>query len=582
MKNNTIKFSNLVFLFLLSGFCFSVNAAPTEVVATVDRNPVMMEESFTLTITANDDVPTDAFDSSPLLRDYVVGRTSVNRQTQMINFNTTRSTVWNTTLFPRQPGQFTIPAMTVAGIQTKPINLSVVQVSPANNSQHREIFLTSEIENDEVYVQQQIKYKVRLHLALDVQSGNITPPTVPNAEVTKVGDDKEYTDIINGKRYRIVERIFSIIPNSSGDFTIGGSMFDGEVIDNSRQSFGFFNRTRNVQRLSKDLDIKVLPIPESYNDHWLPSEFVQITEEWQTPDDQFRVGVPATRIISLTAVGVAETQLPEINSLYPKNVKVYPDQANTTQVQRNGTIVSQRTETIALIPNEEGNVIIPEVSVQWFNVLKKKMEKAVLPSRTLNILPPEVSAEELPQIPQTTINQQTPVQQQTGTSPLNVIPTPTWWSLTSWLLLALWLITLLLWWLTYQRKPQVITNSNNAIKTTDSDTTPWQDLQKELMRKQPDVGKIQNLLPLWLVTITGKPYTSLGTQLDLMDDTEIRLLINELFKGQYGKKSNHTGDISGTSQLIKQLLKVSQQIEKQQRNKRKQEDITLRPLYPTA
>lgn len=568
-------FSTAVLMCLML-FTTIASAAPTSVVATVDKNPVMAEESFQLIITANDDVNTDAFDSSVLMRDFVVGRTRVSRNTQMINFNTTRTTVWTTTLIPTKTGRFTIPSISVAGLQTQPIDINVVAPTAGNANRTRDIFITAEVEKNQVYVQQQIKYTIRLHLAVDLQSGSLSQPQLPGAEIEQVGKDREYTDIIDGKRFRIIERVFSIIPNNSGEFTIRGPVFDGEVIDNSRQSFGFFNRTRNVNRISKNIDVEVLPIPSDYNEHWLPSEFVQLTEEWQTPDNEFRVGTPATRTVTLTAVGVTETQLPEIDSLYPPSIKVYPDQADTARVQRNGTIVAQRTETVALIPNEEGQLVLPEVAVQWFNIVTKTTETALLPARTINILPPDVSTEELPAIPQPGSSAETPTAAPQVSQTLPVTA-PAWWSFSSWVLLALWLATLLAWWFTYQRKPQTIVHESSA-NLRQSDTTPWQDLQKELMRKQPDVGQVQKLLPLWLSTVTGKPYSALGTQLDLIDNASLRHIINELFRGHYGKG----GPSSGNKQLLQQLLKLTQQLEKQQRLKRKENQVALRPLYPTA
>lgn len=576
---NITQLVPLLFLAVVSvgtAFSGSVFAAPTEVTATVDKNPVMVDESFQLTITANDDVPADAFDSSVLMRDFVVGRTRVSRNTQMVNFNTTRSTVWTTTLIPQKTGQFTIPALTVAGLKTQPISINVIEMASNNITQTRDIFISAEVEKSQAYVQQQIKYTIRLHLAVDLQSGSLSQPELPGAEIEQVGKDREFTDIIDGKRFRIIERVFSIIPNSSGEFTIRGPVFDGEIIDNSRQSFGFFNRTRNVQRITKNIDVEVLPIPSNYNGHWLPSEFVQLTEEWQTPDSEFRVGAPATRTITLTAVGVTETQLPEIDSLYPPSIKVYPDQADTARVQRNGTIVAQRTETVALIPNEQGQLVLPEVSVQWFNIVTKQTETAVLPARSVNVLPPDVSTEELPDIPQ----QNSPVANiETATENTQglPIPVPTWWSLSSWILLALWLVTLLVWWITWQRKPKVIAQSQVTNKPQ-SNTTPWQDLQKELMRKQPDIGQVQKLLPGWLATVTGKPYSSLGTQLDLLDHADLRHTINELYRGHYGKE----GTSAGSAPLLKQLLKMTQQMEKQQRQKHKTRQVSLRPLYPTT
>ena len=57
---------------------FHVQADIESVEATIDRNPVMLDEAIRLTVTANGSADRDAFDSSSLLKDFVVGRTSVS------------------------------------------------------------------------------------------------------------------------------------------------------------------------------------------------------------------------------------------------------------------------------------------------------------------------------------------------------------------------------------------------------------------------------------------------------------------------------------------------------------------------
>jgi hypothetical protein len=64
----------------------------------------MLDEAIRLTVTADGSADRDAFDSSPLLKDFLVGRTSVSSQTSIVNFDTKRTTVWTTTLFPRKEG----------------------------------------------------------------------------------------------------------------------------------------------------------------------------------------------------------------------------------------------------------------------------------------------------------------------------------------------------------------------------------------------------------------------------------------------------------------------------------------------
>ncbi|MEC8231958.1 MAG: BatD family protein, partial [Pseudomonadota bacterium] len=113
--------------------------------ATIDRNPVMLDEAIRLTITADGSVERDAFDSSPLLKDFVVGRTSVSSQTSIVNFDTKRTTVWTTTLFPRKEGVFTIPALTIEGKRTKPIEVQVIPVQEQSGVA-RDYFVTTDID----------------------------------------------------------------------------------------------------------------------------------------------------------------------------------------------------------------------------------------------------------------------------------------------------------------------------------------------------------------------------------------------------------------------------------------------------
>lgn len=44
------------------------------------------------------------------MKDFIVGRTSVSRSTQIINFDARKETRWQVMLAPKTTGQVTIPA----------------------------------------------------------------------------------------------------------------------------------------------------------------------------------------------------------------------------------------------------------------------------------------------------------------------------------------------------------------------------------------------------------------------------------------------------------------------------------------
>ena len=576
MKCLDIQKMNRIIALIVTLVVLPTYADVTEVTARVDRNPVMVDESFVLEITANDDVSADSLDTSPLLKDFVVGRTSTSRQTQIINFDTSRTTRWSTVLIPRQPGMYTIPSFTIEGQKSQPIRLEVLPVSQSKSAQGQDVFIKTELDLEEVYLQQQVRYTVKLHIALDLQRGSLSAPTMKDGEIEQVGDDKEYTEVVNGRRYRIIERTFSIIPQKSGEFTIQGPYFEGEVLDNTRRSFGFFNRTRTINKVAQNQFLKVKPIPSSFKFHWLPSEHVEIHDEWQGLEDSLTVGEPVTRTIKLTALGVVEAQLPEIAGDYPDKVKVYPDQAETTTVQHNGTFVAQRSESTAIIPNEAGELVIPAVKVPWFNVVTGKTEYATLPEKRLSVKaaaattapPPQVITPEVTPAPATTApHGSTPML----TSP--TVPTPQWWSLSSWVLLVLWLVTLAMWWLTRNRSPKQVETIQSAVNH--SEQQQWNQLQQVIKKQDED---IHIFLQPWLAEICGYPQQSLAKSVEQLQNGQLKTQLDELFGNRFGKAQQ----TAINKKLFDNIMDTLKTIRKKNREKPVQRGTRLHPLYPNT
>ncbi|MGO4892418.1 BatD family protein [Flavobacterium sp. W21_SRS_FM6] len=566
----------IVSLSLLLLYVTSVNAKPNEVIASVDKNPVMADESFNLTITANDDVDRSAFDPSVLMKDFVVGRTSVSTQTQMINFNTTRTTIWTTVLIPRKEGRFTIPAFDVGGQKTQAIQLMVVPVSSSGATQGRDIFITTEVDVPEAYLQQQLRYTVKLYLGQELQRGSLANPRLENADIRQIGKDKEYSEIKDGRRYRVIERTFAIIPQKSGTFTIEGPLFEGEIIDNSRQSFGFFNRSTPVNRVGQSQAITVLPIPSDYPHHWLPSDFVQINEEWQGNPQQYHVGEPITRTITLTAIGVVEEQLPAINGVYPNSVKSYPDQAETTTVEKDQTLIAQRKESVAIIPSEAGQLVLPAVQVPWFNVLTKKTEFTTLPEKNLTILPSlNQSTAPLPLSDNPGLIDVKGALEPNNAQAPSIIETEAdpFWKGVSAVLFILWLLTLVLgFWLIKSRPPQVSSKSSKTAQQKPQTGDQWRLLQHAI--KQSDVKQITSLLGPFLARFVGQANLTLTQSLQCIQDPKLSNEVNLMLASQYGQTPN-TWDNKALHAALKPYVKSHG-------NKSKSEQLNLKPLYPSV
>ena len=505
----------------------------SSVEATVDKNPVMVDEAVRLTVVAEGDADRDAFDSSPLLKNFVVGRTSVSTQTSIINFDARQTTTWTTTLFPRETGTFTIPALTIEDKQTSPIQVKVIPVLQGSNQQARDYYVTTEVDIADVYLNQQIHYVVKLHLATSIERGSLQAPEMKNAQIKQIGDDKQYSDIVNGKRYQVIERQFAIVPQQSGEFTIRGPVFSGEVIAaNTNQRFGFFNRTREVSRVGPDITVNVKPVPDNIDYHWLPSEFVQINEEW-SEEQSFTVGEPVTRTVTLSAMGVVEEQLPEFPQNYPPNFKRYPDQVNTTTVEKDNMLIAQRVESMALIPTKAGKYVLPDITIPWFNVLTGDTEYAKIPARTITVAPSSAnrsnSATEPGEIKQKSSETDEDEADEAIPSPPAGVSGIAGHPLLTWIFLALWLLTLAGWIATliYHRKKRPAQPASTHA-TAPTEKQAYDNLSRVLQSGSP--GEILVSLQRWLTWVLPKDIKRPG---DYAPTAPLQPHIDSLLASQY-------------------------------------------------
>ncbi len=576
--------------------------------ATIDRNPVMLDEAIRLTVTADGSADRDAFDSSPLLKDFVVGRTSVSSQTSIVNFDTKRTTVWTTTLFPRKEGTFTIPSLTIEGKSTQPIQVKVIPVQEQSNVA-RDYFVTTDIDVKEAYLNQQLLYTVKLFLSSNIERGSLQAPEMQNAEITQLGEDKQYTDIVNGRRYQIIERQFAVVPQASGEFTLRGPIFTGEVMAaNTNQRFGFFNRTQQINRVGPDITVNIKPIPQGIDYPWLPSEMVRVDEEWPQ-GDSFVAGEPVTRIVTLTALGVVEEQLPDIPEFYPPNFKLYPDQSNTTTVEKDQSLISQRQTSLAIIPTQPGNFVLPEITIPWFNTLTQQTEYATIPARSITVAPasgannantpnsldtPSISSasnEDIQNdIPSTAkqpnasaSNENKPLDSASGDVSTDESTQLNW--MVTCALLVLFIIALTGWLVTYRKLKQAqfmgpgITNKTGSAQRPHSyaqwdEKAQFQNLMSVIKAK--DTRLLTSALKQWINALTsGK------AQLSQFEG--INASVNELYALRFS--ANKADANTQSKQVMKALDKLSHEAKlarSEWKQKSEGNNNTLSALYPAS
>jgi len=584
-----IKLFTLVILLGISQASYAL----TKLTASIDSNPVMSNESIVLTVIADDSVERDALDTSPLLQHFIVARTEVSSQTSMVNWSTTRTTRWQIVLIPREntikADHLIIPALSVDGYQSQAINVKVIDQSNSTAKKQQDVFIDTQLSSKDIYVQQLLTLTVKLHIGVQLQRASLTEPTLKGATIEPIGTDNETDGIVNGKRYRIIERTYAITPEQSGELTLMTPMFSGDKVVQSRRrsAFSSFGETKPINIIGEKLTLNVRPIPDSYpvdtNTSWLPSELLTLHQEWQPQNGEFKVGEPITRTILLTAAGLAKAQLPKIIMTVPAGLKVYPDQAELHSSLTKNQLISQKRQSFALVASQAGSYTLPKVTIAWWNTITNKYQQATLPEQTIIIKPNN-------DLPQPTINNNQAANLTQAKLPTSTaIATPVIIEKSyypQWLFLALWLITLIAWLshVLYLKRSEL--NTDNKTTNKGSKVNVNNHYQALVAACKTNNGEqALNLVLPWLNSLhKGNVEIATLTQaFELINREEFTCAINKVQQNLYGKKG---GKESGTKDGKENgdnnwqgnnLLSAVQAIQKSGINSKVKKPITLNP-----
>lgn len=428
----TLK-SWLVFGALLT----STVTAQAAVTARVDRNTIDLNESFMLEIVVDTEIDLEP-DISALREDFYVGQSSQLSNTMIINGEISRSRTWSYQLMAKRTGDLVIPSVAVGAESSQPLRISVRQPTNAPPGE-ADVFITSEVDYSESYVQAQVLYRIKVYRAVPTRQPALRDPEFGGAEVLieVAGEERSYDALLNGRTYNVVERVYAIFPQESGEVTISPARFEARVLRDGRIT------GRKVFQ-SDAHTISVLPIPEppaGFPDAaWLPAKDLQLRDNWSRQPDDLKAGEPITRVITISALGQLETQVPALDPPTVSGVNVYPDRPELSRKIEPGGIRGIRKDQYAIIGVGAGVMTLPPLRLPWWDVEAGEWKVAELPERSVSILP----TREAPVVdPAPTVA--APAEE--PGAPAEVSMGSDLWRLVAQVVVALWLLTLGAWWL---------------------------------------------------------------------------------------------------------------------------------------
>ena len=406
------------------------------VIAAVDRANVELNESFTLKITVDTAIDVEP-DASALEADFYVGTRSQLSNTTIVNGQISRSRTWTYVLMAKNEGDLIIPPVKIGSEQSEPVPIRVTPPSTTLPGE-ADIFVTTEVDHTESFVQAQVLYTVKVYRAVATRQPRLSEPSIGGVEVLveSAGEERSYESMLNGKAYNVVERVYALFPQESGGISIAPARFEARVLRDGRIT------GRKIYE-SNGIDIVVNPIPPPPADFpdaaWFPAKSVVLSEDWSREPGSLPAGEPITRHITVTALGQLSTQIPVIEPASSDAVKVYPDKPEFRDVAEASGIRATRRDQYAMIGIRAGDVALPSVELPWWNIEAAEWQVARLPGSTLSILPSPAAV--LPVAP--VAEEPEEAAEDTGV-PAAVVYSD-FWRLVSVGLAGLWIMTIVAW-----------------------------------------------------------------------------------------------------------------------------------------
>jgi len=427
---------------LMKNLCLSMclvllvaTQAAAAVRAQVDRPSVDLNESFMLEVIVDTNTDLEP-DLTVLDTDFYVGQISQLSNTSIYNGEIRRSRTWTIALMPKRTGLLEIPSIAIGSERSAPVRINVNEPSNAPPGE-ADVFVTSEIDQAETYVQAQILYRIKVYRAVATRQPALREPTISGVEalVELAGDEKSYEAVLNGKAYNVNERVIAIYPQESGEIAISPARFEARVLRGGRIT------GRKVFE-SDSHTVKVLPIPAPPDDYptafWLPARDVKLSEEWSREPDRIDAGEPVTRRVKISALGQIETQIPAIEPPVIDGMNVYADKPELSRRIETDGIRGVREDQYALIGVAGGDIELPALEVPWWDIVAGAWRVATLPARTVTVRgEPAVTAPPEPEAP---------VEATAEPAPVPRLVPDGFWPRASQLLFALWLLTIFAWW----------------------------------------------------------------------------------------------------------------------------------------
>lgn len=280
----------------------------------------------------------------------------------------------------------------INGRASQPLRISIEAArkkTPAKKTLSNQPFtMQQQVDFSEAYLGQTLVYELLIRYQGFPLKPRLSPLEVEGATARELGEGREQGFNQRGVNWQEA-RWQELIQLHTRQVIIGPRYFS------SRLSLAGQTSSELYETSAPELKIKVRPIPDSWpkNQPWLPALGVQLEAAFMPPPKQAKQGEALELTIHLDVVGQQARNLPQFKGLVSKGWRIEPLTEELSDRILDGLLVGSLKQRLLLYPQETGNLQLPDLTLNWWDV---REHKAVTTQVKLGQL--QVSANELGEV----------------------------------------------------------------------------------------------------------------------------------------------------------------------------------------
>ncbi len=395
-----------ILLVLSIMFVCCSNLFAVDIKLQVDTSNISMEESLELKIVVSGVRNVQGNPQIVGLEKWQVESQSSSSSIRIVNGNMSVEKVYSYSLYPKKDGSYILgPAKIEINGNKYSSKTKVVKVSKTTtkngintNQEDKGYYVEQSLSKQNVYVGEQVVYTFRLVSKKQISDTQLFLPNFDKFWKEELGNTKTYTRVVKGERYSISEIRLALFPLNSGIITIENAVLNGKVAfrpSNSRrrnrgsvfnESFlgSFFDNQYSLKKVrvkSKEINLKVLDLPESENNNDFKGLIGQFYVQASLSKNIMKVGESATLTLRVQGKGnINKFSFPDFDI---PSFKTYKDRPQIKISKSEGGLSGYKEIKIALVPQEEGVKAIGPFEFVYFNPKIKSYE--TMSTKTFNI-----------------------------------------------------------------------------------------------------------------------------------------------------------------------------------------------------